>query len=473
MQEYKYYIGGIWKKSDRILEIKNPFDGKIAYKTFIPTDEDLENAIKKAQEAFKETKRLPVYKRVEILLQIKEQLIVRKEEIAKSITLQSGKPIKDARVEVERSINVFTLAAEEAKRIGGEYFPLDLMAGSEKRFAIYKKFPLGVIFGISPFNFPLNLVSHKVAPALASGNTIIIKPSNVVAITPLILAEIISKTDLPKGAFSVLPLPGNEAEKAITDDRIKKITFTGSPKVGWYLKSICGKKKITLELGGNAGLILDQNCSIDYAVSRCVTGAFSFAGQVCISVQRIYVHKNIYKEFKEKFMEGVKKIKIGDPLNEDTNMSCMISENEALRVEQWVKEAVEGGAKILYGGKREGTLFYPTVFEDVNHNMKVSCLEVFAPVVTLEPFEDFKEAVGKVNNSIYGLQTGVFTNTLENMWYAFDEIESGGIIINDIPTYRMDNMPYGGIKESGFGREGIKYAIEEMTEGKLLAVNRV
>lgn len=473
MKNYKYYVGGQWKKSKQILTIKNPYNNEIVFKTFIPTEDDLETAISKAQSAFAETRKLPSYKRAEILLSVNQQLKERKEEVARSITLQSGKPIKDAYFEVERSRNVFNIAAEEAKRINGEYFPLDFMPNSVNRFAIYRRFPLGIIFGISPFNFPLNLISHKVAPAIASGNTIIIKPASSVPITALILADIIDKTNLPKGAFSVLPLPGSAVEKAITDERIKKITFTGSPKVGWQLKAKCGKKKITLELGGNAGVIVDENCNLDYAISRCVVGGFSFAGQVCISVQRIYIQQNIYEKFKKEFIARVKKLKIGNPLNEDTEMSSMINEEEASRVEEWVKEAKQNGAKILCGGKRDGSLFYPTVFEDATNNMKISCLEVFAPIVTLEPFKNFKDAVAKVNNSIYGLQAGVFTNNVENMFYAYDELEVGGVIINDIPTYRIDHMPYGGIKESGFGREGIKYAIEEMTEGKLLAVNRV
>jgi len=339
----------------------------------------------------------------------------------------------------------------------------------EGKSALVKRFPIGPILGITPFNFPLNLVAHKVAPALAVGSPIIIKPSSLAPISALLLAEIVTKY-VPDGMLSVCPCSGLEIELAVKDPRIKMISFTGSPPVGWRLKAICGKKKICLELGRNAGLIIDKDCDITDAISKAIIGSFAYAGQMCIHTQRIYVHEKIYVSFVSKFIEKVKALKSGNPLDENVFLNSMITEEEAIRAENWVNEAVDSGAKILCGGNRKGNNLQATVLTDTTPDMKVEAKEIFAPVVAINSFKDFKDAVEMVNNTIYGLQAGVFSNNMKNIFYAFENLEVGGIIINDVPTFRVDQMPYGGIKNSGFGREGVRYAMEEMTEMKLMVI---
>jgi len=383
---------------------------------------------------------------------------------------EAGKPITFARIEVARCLELFQYAAEEVKRFEGKVLPIDLDKLSENRLGIYKRFPIGPILCITPFNFPLNLVAHKVAPALAVGNPVIIRPSSATPITALILGEIMAETDLPEGSFSVLPCSTDLAEKMVKDDRLAMLTFTGSPKVGWYLKGIAGRKRVTLELGGNAGLIIDSLRLKDFLLPRAIFGAFYQAGQVCISVQRIFVKEDLFKEFLEAFVERAKQTPAGDPMDEKTVVGPLINEAAADRVEAWIKEAVEGGARLLCGGERKGNVILPTVLTNTKPEMKVNALEVFGPVVTVEPYKEFKEAVAAVNDSIYGLQAGVFTDDLNHAFYAYQKLDVGGVIINDVPTYRSDPMPYGGVKQSGLGREGIRYAMEEMSEGKIMVV---
>ncbi|MGR3219711.1 MAG: aldehyde dehydrogenase family protein, partial [Candidatus Anammoxibacter sp.] len=368
----------------------------------------------------------------------------------------------------ERSVFLFQIASEEAKRIKGETIPLDLIKATGDTFAINKHFPIGPIFGITPFNFPLNLVSHKVAPALAAGNSIIIKPASATPITAIILGEIIMESGLPKGGFSVLPMSSELGEGMVKDDRFKMVSFTGSPKVGWYLKSISGKKKVALELGGNAGCVIDKDTDLSYAAGRCCYGGFAFSGQTCISLQRLYVHEDVYDEFLPKFISCVKGLKTGDPLDESTGIGPMIKLKEAERTENWINEAVTGGAKILVGGKRNGTIMEPTVLGDTNADMKVNCSEVFGPIVTVTKCSSFADGVERINDSVYGLQAGIFTKDIGNIFLAYKELDVGGVVVNDVPTFRLDNMPYGGVNESGLGREGIVYAMEEMSEIKLL-----
>ncbi|MBI3753259.1 MAG: aldehyde dehydrogenase family protein [Deltaproteobacteria bacterium] len=470
-REYKFLINGEWRKSPKKETIKNPYNNETVAHVYFAEERDLEDAVLSSQKAFEITKRLPAYKRAEILKNIVKGLEQRKEEIAKTITVEAGKPITDSSTEVLRAINTFQIASEEAKRIEGEVIPLDLLPGSENRFGIVKRFPIGPILGITPFNFPLNLVAHKIAPAIASGNTIILKPAPKTPVTALLLGEIVSEAGLTAGGLNVIPCSNIMAEKLVTDERIKKLSFTGSAAVGMKLKALAGMKKVTLELGGNAGAIIHSDVDIDFAAKRCTIGAFSFAGQICISVQRIYAQKNIYDRFLEKFLAHVKNLKMGDPMDESTNIGPMIDEKAGLRTEEWIKEAVADGAKILIGGKRNGNFFEPTVLTNTKPSMKVCKEEVFAPLVTVEKYERFEDAVSMVNNSIYGLQAGIFTRDIKNIFYAYNELLVGGVIVNDIPTYRADHMPYGGVKMSGFGREGVRYAIEEMTELKLLALN--
>jgi glyceraldehyde-3-phosphate dehydrogenase (NADP+) len=387
------------------------------------------------------------------------------------MALEAGKPIKTARAEVERAVFTFAVAAEEATRIGGEWLPLDWQASTAGRAAIVRRFSLGPILAITPFNFPLNLVAHKVAPAIAAGCTIVLKPAPQTPFCALLLAEIVEGAGWPAGALNVLPLAIPEAERLVTDDRLKLLTFTGSGAVGWALKQKAGKKKVALELGGNAGVVVHSDYDVDYAAARCVVGGFSYAGQSCISVQRIFVQRSVEQQFLAKLVDGVKKLKIGDPLDEATDVGPMISEDAALRADAWVKEAIAGGAKALTGAVRHGPLFEPTVLAHTRADMKVNCQEVFAPVVVVEPYYDFADAIRRVNESPYGLQAGVFTRDAKLLFTAFEELEVGGVIAGDMSSFRIDHMPYGGVKESGIGREGLRYAIEEMTEPRILVLN--
>ncbi len=470
-REYKFLINGQWRMSSKKEDVKNPYNNEIIGTVNFALENDLEEAVISSQKAFEITRKMPAYKRAEILEKIADGLISGKEEIARIITLEAGKPIKDSRIEVDRAVNTFTIAKEEAKRIEGKVIPLDLMAGSEDRLGIIRRFPIGPIFGVAPFNFPLNLVSHKVAPAIASGNTIILKPASKTPITAILLAEIVTNAGFPAGGLNVIPCSGAIAERLVTDERIKKFTFTGSAGVGLRLKNIAGMKKVTLELGGNAGVVIHKDADTALAAKRCVTGAFSFAGQICISIQRIYVHKDIYDGFLERFLANIRMLKMGDPIDEKTDIGPMIENSAVNRTEDWVNEAVKEGAKVLIGGKARETFFEPTVLIDITPSMKICREEAFAPIVMISQYDDFEHAVKSINNSQYGLQAGVFTRDIKNIFYAYNELQVGGVVINDIPTYRIDHMPYGGVKSSGFGREGVRYAIDEMTDIKLLALN--
>ena len=391
-----------------------------------------------------------------------------KDRLALLLCLESGKPIKHARIEIDRAVQTFTVAAEEAKRLPKEYISLDWSSNGYNKEGFIKYFPIGLVGGITPFNFPLNLAAHKIAPAIASGNPIIIKPASSTPLSCLELAKIIDETELPKGAFSVLPMNRDVGNLLVTDERIKLLSFTGSAEIGWKMKNECGKKRVVLELGGNAAAVITSSAEIDVAVSKCVSGAFSYSGQVCIKVQRIYVHKTVFENFSKKFLAAIAILKKGNPADEQTDVSVLIDQNNADRVEAWVNEAVYNGAVLLCGGKKDGAFFEPTVLSNTNSSMKVNCQEIFGPVVTLEEFEDFHDALHKLNDSSFGLQAGVFTNNIKEMNFAFSNIEAGAVIINDVPTFRMDHMPYGGVKDSGFGREGIKYAIADMMEPRLL-----
>jgi glyceraldehyde-3-phosphate dehydrogenase (NADP+) len=471
MKTYKIYQAGEFVTTNQTLEVENPYTQKVFAQTYLAGKDELERSIKKAKEVEEEMKNLPVYKKYEILMQIAQKIKERKNELAETLVKQAGKPWKYSIGEINRAIQGFTIAAEESKRLPREYLSIDWTPKGEGKEALIKHFPVGLIAGISPFNFPMNLAVHKIAPAIAAGNPIILKPARTTPLSVLQLAEIIDQTDLPKGAFSVLPMNREAGNQLVTDERIKMLSFTGSPSVGWKMKQEAGKKKIALELGGNAGLIISKTAEIDKAVEKCLIGGFAYSGQVCIHTQRIYVHQDIFKEFSEKFTEKVKQLKAGDPLKESTDISVLIDQQDADRVEEWVKEAVEQGAKILAGGNKKDGFYEPTVLTNTKNEMKVCSLEIFGPVVTLEPFQNFQQAIDEVNNSDYGLQAGVFTNNLKEMNASFEQLEAGGVIVNDVPTFRVDQMPYGGVKNSGFGREGIKYSIQEMMEPKLLVKN--
>jgi len=471
MQEYRLLINGQWKESKNIKEIKSPYDHSVVGKVHFASAEQVEEALASAQNAFSKTRQLSSHERSMILEKISQEIKKRKEELARSITLQSGKVIRDARAEVDRAGMTFTIASEEAKRLGGELIPLDLSAQTAKRWGLARRFPLGVITAITPFNFPLNLVSHKVAPALASGNAVVLRPSSQVPITSLILGEIINETTYPQGGLNVIPSGYKEAEILLTDDVVKKVTFTGSPAIGWELKKKAYQKKVTLELGGNAAVVIEPDAGLDFALPRIVTGSFAYSGQICISIQRIFVHERIYDRFMADFASRTKKLKMGNPLEESTDIGPMITLDAARQTEEWIEEAVGMGARITCGGKRDGAMFEPTILENVIPDLRISWLEAFAPVVVVYPYKEFAKALEAVNYSIYGLQAGIFTNDLRKAFEAYETLEVGGVIINDIPTFRIDHMPYGGVKQSGVGREGVRYAIEEMTELKLMALN--
>lgn len=469
--KYKLYIGGKWIETKESAPVINPFDGTVVGDVCQAGESEVDLAIGSAEKAFEVTRKLPSYKRAEILQRVVVRLRDRKEEIARTMTLESGKPIQYTRGEVERAMMTFSVASEEAKRIPGEVVPLDLAIGSEKRWGIVRRYPLGPIASITPFNFPLNLVAHKIAPALAAGNSVVHKSPPQTPITSVLLAEIISDAGVPDGGLNVISCDNQVAEKLAADVRLKMLSFTGSPRVGWYLKSKAPKKKVILELGGNAAVIVEPDANFEFAVKRLVAGSFANAGQVCISVQRIYVHESVYEKFRDAFLEETAKVKTGNPLDDDTVVGPMINAMEADRAAKWIDEARSAGAAILIGGRRDGNFIQPTVIEKVPTNAQIYCEEAFAPVAILEKYSDFDEAIRKVNDTKFGLQSGVFTNDARKIFKAFDEIQVGGVVINDYPTYRIDNMPYGGIKESGFGREGVRYAIDEMTEPKLLALN--
>ncbi len=472
MQNYKIYAAGQFVETAAVLEVKRPHDGKLLATTGLADNELLSKVIGQAKMAEVAMAALPAYQRSLILVRIAEGMTDRKQLLAETLCQETGKPVKYALAEVERAIQVFKVASEEARRIPGEYLSIDWTAAGEGREGWVRHFPIGLVGGISPFNFPLNLSAHKIAPAIAVGNPIILKPASQTPVTVLELAKIIHECGLPVGAVSILPMTRETGSLLVTDPRIKLITFTGSPDVGWKIKERSGRKKVVLELGGNAGALVSDSADLSVAVPKCVAGGYSFSGQVCIHVQRIYVTGNLFDEFSRRFVEAASLLKAGDPLDPATDISSMIDESNARRVEEWIKEAVSDGAEVLLGGKRSGSYFEPTVITGTKSGMKVCDLEVFGPVVCLEKIGNFTEGINRINESQYGLQAGVFTNRIDEMNMAFEKLEVGGVIINDVPTFRVDHMPYGGVKGSGFGREGVKYAMMDMMEPRLLIKNK-
>jgi glyceraldehyde-3-phosphate dehydrogenase (NADP+) len=465
------FLAGRWVESPDRLEVANPADpANPAGATYNATAEQYEEAVNAAVDAFQVTRTLPAYERGRILREISGGIKARREELGKLIALEAGKPIRDALVEVDRATLTFRLGAEEAERMTGELIPLDLMPASKDRVGITRRFPIGPIAGISPFNFPLNLAAHKLSPAIASGNPIVLKPPSKDPLTMLTVAEIVEAAGVPQGAVSILPMTRELGDRMVADERFKLLTFTGSPSVGWRMKERAGKKKVVLELGGNAGVIVDKTADLDWAVKRILVGAYAYAGQVCISVQRMFVHESIWDAFMDKFLAGVGALKVGDPLDPTTDVGPMVDEHQAERTQRWVDEAVAMGGKVLAGGKAQGSLFPPTVLTDVPVTAQVCSNEAFAPLVVAFPFTDLGDAIARVNDSMFGLQTGVFTNELTGAWRAFSELEVGGVIVNDVPTYRIDHMPYGGVKDSGQGREGLRWAIEDMTELRIMVL---
>jgi acyl-CoA reductase-like NAD-dependent aldehyde dehydrogenase len=466
-----FFVDGKWIERGELAEVRAPYDGSVIAQVFQGTRADAELAITSAVKAFGTTRRLPAFERQRVLRRVAQAISQRKDEFARTLAHEAGKPIKAARTEVDRAVFTFNVAAEESTRIYGEYLPLDWQEYTAGRWGIVRRFPLGPIAGVTPFNFPLNLVAHKVAPAIAAGCSLVLKPAPQTPLSSILLAEAVQQAGWPDGGLNVIPLSNDDAGLLVSDDRLKMISFTGSAAVGWAIKRNAGKKKVILELGGNAALIVHSDADLPYAAERCVAGAFGYAGQTCISVQRVLVERSVYGKFVDLLLAGVFKLRLGDPLEESTDVGPLIRESDAIRAADWIQEAVRGGARLLCGGQRKGSLLEPSILTGTKPDMKVNCQEIFAPVVTVEPYDSFDMALRQINNSAYGLQAGIFTRDAKLMFTAYEELEVGAVIAGDVPSFRIDHMPYGGIKDSGLGREGLRYAIEEMTEPKLLVMN--
>jgi len=464
-------LAGAWRTTADARELLSPYDSRPLARFSVAGAAEVEESIAAAAGAARELRLLPRHAVADGLRAVAAGLRARSEEFARTIALEASKPIRTARAEVERAVATFTYASEEARRFAGEVVPLDGQAVGAGRTGWTERVPRGVVFGITPFNFPLNLVAHKVAPALASRNAVIIKPSPRTPLTALLLGEVFLDAGLPPAALQVVPMEVETIDVALEDERVGMVSFTGSAEVGWRLRARAARKQVTLELGGNAPVIVDETADLDYAVGRTALAAFAYAGQVCISAQRVLLHESVAGRFTEQLVARAKALRAGDPLGEETELSNMIDEAAARRAEGWVAEAVGAGARLLCGGRREGSLLEATVLADVQPEMRVCSEEVFAPVATVQTFADFGEALASANHTRYGLQAGVFTRDLARALRAFRELEFGGVIVNDSPAFRVDNMPYGGVKLSGAGREGVRHAMEEMTEQRLIVID--
>ena len=470
--EFGILLGGKSLATGATFDVRSPYDGALVATVHRGERSEMEQAIAKAAVAFAATRHLPSWKRAQVLEGVSAAIAARRDELATAIALEAGKPIRTARAEVDRAVFTFKTAAEETKRIHGEIVSLDWLPGLDGREAQVRRVPLGPVAGITPFNFPINLVAHKVAPALAAGDPVIIRPATQTPVSALLLGRLVVEAGWPEDAMAVIPSTTADAAPLVSDERIKLLSFTGSPAVGWSLKSKAGRKRVTLELGGNAAVIVHADADVAYAAERVAWGGFSYAGQSCISAQRIYVHESIYDSFRDDLVGRVEALKTGDPLDEATDVGPVIDGVAADRIGEWLDEAKRAGATILTGGTRDGHVWRPTVIESAPANVRVNCQEVFAPVVTLQRYTDVADAIRAAGNSEFGLQAGIFTHDERIISAAVDEIDAGGIMVNDVSTFRVDHMPYGGVKLSGFGREGLRYAIEEMTELKLVTYNR-
>lgn len=469
--ENALFLAGEWCAGIDTYQTHNPYTNDIIGTIHLAGPDQLEQAIEAAVNACEPMRQMPAHQRSSILRDTSNSIANQAEDLAHTIVCETAKPIKQARAEVQRSVFTFAQAAEEANRIQGEVLTLDANAAGVGRQGIVRRFPIGPVSAITPFNFPLNLVAHKIAPAIAAGCPLVLKPAPQTPITALKLAAILEQCGCPKGVLSVLPMHVAHAAPLIEDDRFKLLSFTGSAVAGWGMKSRAGHKRVTLELGGNAGVIVHEDADLNLATSRIAAGGFSHAGQSCISVQRVLIHSQIYKKCMALLVPLVKALKLGDPLDEATDLSVVIDAAAGTRVAQWIEEAKEAGAEIVTGGKVHGNSVEPTIIANARSDLRVNCEEMFAPVITVQPYDTFDEALAILNSSDFGLQAGVFTHDMRRVWQAYETLQVGGVIINDVPTWRVDHMPYGGIKNSGIGREGLRYAIEEMTEPRLLVLN--
>ncbi|MEQ3777017.1 MAG: aldehyde dehydrogenase family protein [Alcanivorax sp.] len=467
---YPYYLANEAVFANQDLDVTDKYSGEVATRVAMADAATIDKAIDAADKAAGAMAKLAPYERQAILYHCVKRFEERYEELALALCIEAGKPIKDARGEVGRLIDTFRVAAEEAVRIDGEMPNLEISARAKGYRGMVKRVPIGPCSFISPFNFPLNLAAHKIAPAIAAGCPFVLKPASRTPIGAIIIGEVLAETDLPKGAFSILPCHREGADLFTTDERFKLLSFTGSPDVGWDLKARAGKKPVILELGGNAAVIVDEDADLNDAVERIVFGAFYQSGQSCIGVQRILIHDKIYDELKTRLVEKTAALKMGDPKDEDTFIGPVISEGEATRLENWINEAVDAGATLLVGGKRDGAMLQATLLENAPKGTNIVEEEAFGPVAVISRFSDFDDALNTVNDSKFGLQAGIFTRDLYKAQKAWDELEVGGVVIGDVPSWRVDNMPYGGVKDSGLGREGIRWAINDMTEERLLVI---
>jgi acyl-CoA reductase-like NAD-dependent aldehyde dehydrogenase len=473
MSTRPFLVNGDWRTGEGTFEVKSPYDDSVVDEVGVPTDADVEEAAATAHETFKRSQHLPIHVRSEALDHISKRLSETIDENAKLIAREGGKPLKWATVEATRAVSTFRWASEVIRHGNDEMMRLDTEASLGSRMGLLRRFPIGPVLGITPFNFPLNLVAHKVAPALGVGAPIVVKPASATPIGSLRLAEFFAETDLPKGMYQVLPVRSKVADGMARDDRYRKISFTGSAAIGWYLKNLDPKKKVTLELGGNAGVIVHSDADLDHAAARIAFGGYYQAGQSCISVQRVLVASEVYDEFAVRLVKQIESLKVGDPMDPTVDVGPVIDKGEVTRIGEWVQEAVAQGAELLTGGTGEGPMFQPTLLSQTTPEMKVRCEEIFGPVVTISPYQTFEDALAEVNNSKYGLQAGVFTNDINRAFEAHRTLEVGGVIVNDVSAFRADQMPYGGSKDSGFGREGLRFAMEEMTEPRIMVLSHV
>jgi len=469
--EHKLFIDGQWVGGGPPLEVINKYTGEVFATVPQARREDVDAAIAAASRAAPLMADLPPHRRYEILSRAAQLIRQRSEEFARTIATEAGKALKFSRIEVDRAIGTFTFAAEEAKRMHGETVPLDAIPSGEGYFGYYVRRPVGVIVGISPFNFPLNLVAHKVAPALAAGNTMVLKPASWTPVTAVLLCQVLQEAGLPPGALNLIVGPGGTVgEWLVTDPRVAKVTLTGSVPVGRQILSMAGIKKVTLELGNTGPVIIAPDADLEYAAKRCAIGAYYNSGQVCISVQRIYSQRPVYEAFTDRFVQASKGMVVGDPLDERVDVGPMIDEKEARRIESWVAEAQDGGAHVLTGGGRQGAIYPPTVLTDVTPTMKVVADEAFAPIASVIACDDFEESLRQADDTAYGLQVSVFTRDLQRVFQAVRRLNFGGVIVNDSPAFRADHMPYGGNRLSGLGREGVRFAMEDMTNIQMVAI---
>jgi acyl-CoA reductase-like NAD-dependent aldehyde dehydrogenase len=469
-KSYPYYLGNEPLAPNQDLEVRDKYTGEVATRVPLADPAAIDRGIGLALEAAEPMRAMPAYARQRVLQHCVTRFEERSEELAMALCIEAGKPIRDARGEVGRLVDTFRIAAEESVRIYGEVIPLDISPRAREYTGMWKRVPIGPCSFISPFNFPLNLAAHKVAPALAVGCPFVLKPASLTPVGALIIGEVLAETGLPRGAFSILPARREGADLFTTDDRLKLLSFTGSPEVGWALKARAGRKPVVLELGGNAAVVVDRDADLADAVGRIIFGAFYQSGQSCIGVQRILIHEDVYEAAREKLVAETSALVMGDPKDPDTFIGPMISDGEAERLDGWIQAAVAAGARLLCGGKREGAMLEATLLEDVAPDQDVSCREAFGPVAVLAKFSDFEEALATVNDSVFGLQAGIFTRDLYKAQRAWDVLEVGGVVIGDVPSWRVDHMPYGGVKDSGLGREGIRFAMEDMTEIRLMVV---